>query len=195
MGLEVGGRAAIERLSGTPQSFLTATRGARRERERKRDWQQSSLSQGWGRDGELSSLSPGRPSSSSFMAVPGVSVLVPSPLLRALIVRGHVLSVKSCIALQRSIVRSNLEKRPINKDARHHLWVHVEFNLSERPHMSQMTRERQKFKHNSLTTIQYTAVMLHVVVTVQTISQICTTVESGITAHLIKNFQMPTDLM
>lgn len=27
MGLEVGGRAAIERLSETPQGFLTATRG------------------------------------------------------------------------------------------------------------------------------------------------------------------------
>lgn len=60
MGLEVGDRAAIERLSGTPQGFLTATRGGEEKRERR--WQESSLSHTHTHkeeqeNGELSSLS------------------------------------------------------------------------------------------------------------------------------------------
>lgn len=44
MGLEVGGRAAIERLSGTPQGLLTATRGERGESERDRERLTANLS-------------------------------------------------------------------------------------------------------------------------------------------------------
>lgn len=55
MGFEVGGRAAMERLSGPPQSFLTATRGEAREKELERDRDRSavSFSRGFWRNGLL----------------------------------------------------------------------------------------------------------------------------------------------
>lgn len=57
MGLEVGGRAAIERLSGSPQGFLTATRGERREGEGETDSKPLSLKDEGGM--ESSPLFPG----------------------------------------------------------------------------------------------------------------------------------------